>query len=244
MMDDHEVLQGGVANAGAVVRSGAHVLRPAHAHSASVHALLRHLRDRGFEGAPEVVGFDGEDRERLVFVPGDVPLPPFPPWWQHDAVLASMAALLRRFHDAAREFEPAPDATWSDELRDPTPGVDAVLCHNDVCPENVVFDDGAAIALIDFDFAAPGRREWDLGAMAMMCAPLDPPEIAARLGMEMLDPVQRVRVEADGYGLDASGRERAARRARREDVDDRRLRSRPSAGWRAGVRTDVERDGW
>ena len=29
------------------------------------------------------------------------------------------------------------------------------MCHNDVCPENVVFRDGIAVALLDFEFAAP-----------------------------------------------------------------------------------------
>ena len=205
-MDGDEVLQGGVANAGAVIRSGMHVIRPANAHSTSIHALLRHLRSRGFNGASEVVGVEDGSRERLVFIEGDVPLPPFPPWWRHDPVLASMAALMRKFHDASADFVAAPDATWCDEMRDPTPGTDAVLCHNDVCPENVVYRDGVAIALIDFDFAAPGRRVWDLGAMVMMCAPLDSPENAAHLGMQALDPITRVRVAADGYGLDTRGR--------------------------------------
>jgi Ser/Thr protein kinase RdoA (MazF antagonist) len=45
--------------------------------------------------------------------------------------------------------------TWSDELADPSGG--PIVCHNDVCMENVVFRNGAAIGPLDFDFAAPGR---------------------------------------------------------------------------------------
>lgn len=41
-----------------------------------------------------------------------------------------------------------------------------MLCHNDVCPENVVFRDGRAAALIDFDLAAPGRALWDIAMTA------------------------------------------------------------------------------
>jgi hypothetical protein len=236
-VDEIEVLRGGAANEGAVVRVGAHVLRPANLHSTAVHALLRHVRDQGFAGAPEVVGFEEDGRERLVFVPGDVPLPPFPTWWLPDPVLASMARLLRRFHDATVGFVPAPDATWSHELRDPAPGRDPVLCHNDVCPENVVYRSARAVALIGFEFAAPGRREWDLGAMVMMCAPLDPPDNAAQFGLESRDPVRRARVAADGYGLDAAGR-----RALVDVVDERMktagdfIRDRALAGEPAFVR--------
>jgi thiamine kinase-like enzyme len=77
-----------------------------------------------------------------------------------------------------------------------------VICHNDVCPENVVTRQGAAVALLDFDFAAPGRRVHDLAAFACMCIPLDDPADAARSGRGDLDPFHRLRVVADGYGLD------------------------------------------
>jgi len=220
MDDDVEVLQGGVGNAGAVVRAGGHVLRPLSPHAEGIHALLAHLRATGFDAVPEVVGFEAATgsvrRERLVFIPGDVPVPPFPAWSTTDAVLASVAALLRRFHDAARSFTPPPGATWSDELADPSPGDAPVWCHNDVCPENAVFREGVAIALLDFEFAAPGRRVWDLAALAMMCIPLDAPDDAARTGRGHLDPVRRLRVVADAYGLD-----RAQRRELLDVLDER-----------------------
>jgi Ser/Thr protein kinase RdoA (MazF antagonist) len=62
--------------------------------------------------------------------------------------------LMRRFHDASRSFDPS-SSTWSDEMADPARGT--VVCHNDVCLENVVFRDGIAVGLLDFDFVAPGR---------------------------------------------------------------------------------------
>ena len=49
-------------------------------------------------------------------------------------------------------------------MADPDGG--SVMCHNDVCLENVVFRDGRAVTLLDFDFAAPGRRSFDLAAFA------------------------------------------------------------------------------
>jgi aminoglycoside phosphotransferase (APT) family kinase protein len=214
-----ELLRGGVGNAGAVVRVGDHVLRPTNPHTPTIHRLLRHLRAVGFDGAPEVVGIDADGRERLTFLEGDVPCPPFPAWSQTDAVLASTAALLARFHRASASFLSSPDATapgtaapamtwstetwstetWSTELADVHGG--PVICHNDVCPENVVYRHGVAVALLDFDFAAPGRPLYDLALLAKMCVPLDTPEDADRLGRGSLDAVTRLRVVADAYGL-------------------------------------------
>lgn len=193
------LLSGGIANAGAVVRVGDEVLRPAGAHSPAVHALLRHVRSRGFEGAPEPRGLEPTGRERVSFIPGEVPLPPFPLWAQTDEVLASIAVLLRRFHDSTVGFVPPADARWDREMADPRG--DGVICHNDVCPENVVFRDGVAVALLDFDFAAPGSRVFDLAALASMCVPLDAPGDAPRTGWAPLDPFARLRVAADAYGL-------------------------------------------
>ena len=75
-----------------------------------------------------------------------------------------------------------------------------IVCHNDVCPENVVFRDGEAFALLDFDLAAPGTPVWDLGDTARMWIPFLPPELAGERAH--LDPFHRLAVIAAGYGLD------------------------------------------
>lgn len=199
-----EVLHGGVANAGAVVRVGDEVVRPANPHSPTVHRFLRHVRANGFRGASEPRSIEG-DRERLVFVPGDVPVPPYPAWAQSDAALASIARLLRCLHDACAGFD-AGDGTWSDELRDAAPGRRPVICHNDVCLENVVFRDAEAVALLDFDYSAPGRAAFDLAALARMCLPVDDDVNAPRFGWVPADRPGRLRLVADAYGLDRAGR--------------------------------------
>ena len=99
---DEEPLAGGVANAGSVTRDGHDVLRPSNLHTSSIHRFLSALRDAGFDGASMPVGIDDDGRERLGFIEGDVPLPPYPEWAQLDSVLVSIAALTRRFHDASR----------------------------------------------------------------------------------------------------------------------------------------------
>jgi len=200
---EEQQLPGGVANAGRVVRVGEHVLRPSNRHSRSIHAFLSAMRDGGFDGASLPVGIDGDGRERLHFIEGDVPLPPYPEWAQSATALASVAELLRRLHAASRGFDPR-GVAWSDEMADPAGG--SIICHNDVCLENVVFRGGVAVALLDFDFAAPGRPVYDLAQFARMCVPIDDDASAARLGWQPADRPARLRIVADAYGLDADGR--------------------------------------
>jgi hypothetical protein len=210
---DPEVLQGGVANVGAVVRIGGDVLRPSNPNTASVHRFLRSLAVAGFDGASVPVGVDADGRERLRYIEGDVPVTPYPAWSQTDEALASAARLLRRFHEVARSFEPRPDDTWASDLADPeaagAPAGRLVICHNDVCLENVVFRDGVAVGLLDFDWAAPGRPAYDVACFARMCVPVDDDESAAANGFglhALADRPGRLRLVADSCGLDADDR--------------------------------------
>ena len=196
-------LDGGIANAGRVVRVGPHVLRPSSAYTGSVHAFLRALRKAGFEGAPLPVGIEVDGRERLEFIEGDVPLAPYPDWSQSNAALASIARLVRGLHEAARAFDPR-GHTWNDALADPAGGT--LVCHNDVEPSNVVFRDGIAVALIDFEFAAPGRPVYDLAQLARVCVPIEDDLDQARIGWQPADRPARLRLVADAYGLDGDGR--------------------------------------
>ena len=109
-MIDVELLHGGVANAGSVVREGQHVLRPSNPHTPTIHDFLRFLHASGFEAASAPVAVDPDGRERLEFIPGDVACPPYPAWAETDIVLATAAALLRRLHDVSARYVPAPDA--------------------------------------------------------------------------------------------------------------------------------------
>jgi hypothetical protein len=170
-------LSGGKENQGSVVRIGNTVRRPAGRHSAAVTSLLKHLDASGFGGAPVVLGRDREGRDVYEWIDGDVPVPPFPDWAHGDEALVSTAQLIRRLHEALSRFETQPEASWSREVADPRGG--PLICHNDICPENVVFRDDKAIALLDFDFAAPGRPLWDLAMAARMWVPLLPPHETA-----------------------------------------------------------------
>ena len=203
MASDEIPLVGGVANAGAVVRVGDHVLRPSNPHTPSVHRFLRALRAAGFDGASSPLGVDPDGRERLHFIQGDVPVPPFPAWARSDDALVSVAELMARFHTASASFD-ATGGTWSQEMADPAGG--SIVCHNDVCLENVVFRNGRAVGLLDFDFCAPGRPIHDLAQFARMCVPIDDDVNAPRLGWVDPDRPHRLRLVADAYGVGDGGR--------------------------------------
>jgi hypothetical protein len=85
-----------------LVRVGATVRRPVQANSKLVHALLRHLEDVGFTGAPRFLGIDNAGREVLTYIEGEVAGRPRPAWIADEDRLASVGRLVRAYDDAAR----------------------------------------------------------------------------------------------------------------------------------------------
>jgi Ser/Thr protein kinase RdoA (MazF antagonist) len=199
-----QMLDGGVANAGNVVREGDVVLRPAPTNVHTLHALLAYLAGHGFP-APQPLETRPDGREALSFIEGETSTPPYSHQWvRSDGGLAEVGRLLRSLHDASADFTPPPGVVWSKDLADARGG--AVICHNDVCIENVIFSGGSAVGLVDFDFAAPGRPVWDLAMTARYWVPLLDPTSAAATGRQDLDPFSRCRLLVDAYGADTEAR--------------------------------------
>lgn len=188
-------LPGGVANAGLVFRVGNTVRRPVRPTHPATHALLTHLGDVGFQGAPGFLGVDGLGREVLSYVHGQAVTRPYPRWALTDEALISVAELLRRYHDAASSFNPEP-YRWPSSP--PERFRTGVVSHNDPNLDNIVFRDGRAVALIDFDLASPGSRLWDVAGAARLWAPLrlDRDIDDARAGRAL----ERFRLFVDAYG--------------------------------------------
>jgi Phosphotransferase enzyme family len=161
-------LCGGTANRGRVVRVGDTVLRPTAPCRPATHALLGHLDAVGFDGAPRVLAV-GPVTETLTYIAGRAAVPPLADDMLTDEALASVADLLRRYHCAAASFDPAGHA-WPRPV--PARYRTGLVSHNDVYPANVVFREGRAVALIDFDLAGPGSAVWDFAAAARSFVPL------------------------------------------------------------------------
>lgn len=195
------LLLGGTANRGLVVRVGDTVRRPLRASSAATHALLEHLDRVGFTGAPTLLGMDSQGREVLSYVPGETVTSPYPAWSMTDEALDSVARLLRSYHEAVADFRPV-GLEWAEPV--PSAYVTGLISHNDPNLDNVVFRDGVAVALIDFDLAGPGSPLWDVATAVRLWAPLRPDADIAdvRRGRTLT----RLRRFADAYGMTESDR--------------------------------------
>jgi hypothetical protein len=196
-------LEGGVANRGLVVRVGNTVRRPQRTTGSATHALLRHLEDCGFDGAPRFLGIDSSGREVLTYVPGDVATPPYPAWALTDDALRSVAQLLRRYHQAVATFDPSPHR-WP--ASPPAPYAGSLVDHNDPNLDNVVFRHHRAVAFIDFDLASPGSATWDVAGAARLWSPLmaDGDIRDSRHGRSL----SRFKTFVDSYGADELDPER------------------------------------
>ncbi len=147
--------------------------------------LLTFLEERGWDGAPRLLGVDERGRDVLTYLHGDVP-------WQPerqatvrtDAALARVAILVRELHDLTAGTGFAAGAE--------------VACHNDLSPRNTVYRDGGAgplpVAFVDWDIAAAGRRVEDVAHVCWQFVGLGPDADPDRAAAQ-------VRLIADAYGL-------------------------------------------
>ena len=182
------------------VHAGDEVRRLAQPWTATVHTVLRHLEEVGFDGAPRARGFDDQGRERLTFLPGQTlgETAPWPQWLRSDSALLQVGAWLRRLHDATATFRPAADAVWFTG-RPWQPGL--LIAHLDASPWNAVWADGALIGFVDWETASPSRREDDLAFSALTWVPLLTTRLAESVGFtDPTDRPRRLHLLLDAYG--------------------------------------------
>jgi Ser/Thr protein kinase RdoA (MazF antagonist) len=188
-----EILPGGVNE---VVRTGDVVRRPAGPWAPLVHDLLRHVRDRGFTGAPRPHDITPDGFEILDYLPGEVSnYPPLPAATTVTA-LESAARLLRDYHDATTDFAAtAPRSGWQLPAVEPV----EVLCHGDFAPYNCVLTGATVTGMFDFDVAHPGPRVRDVAYAVYRWVPLTDPD-------DIQGQATRLRLFCDRYGLSPADR--------------------------------------
>jgi Ser/Thr protein kinase RdoA (MazF antagonist) len=106
------------------------------------------------------------------------------------------------FGATAHRWPPSPPAEY----------VEGLVSHNDLNLDNVLFRNGRAVALIDFDLAGPGSRLWDVACAARLWAPLRPDSAIHddRRGRAL----ERFRLFVDGYGVSGPDRPRVVEAVR------------------------------
>jgi aminoglycoside phosphotransferase (APT) family kinase protein len=176
-----------------VERSGETIRRTAGEWTPTVHALLEHLQAVGFAAAPRPLGLT-DGTEILGFVPGGQAT-------NSDDELGRVGELIRRLHDGTRSFVAPADAHWQFMVGAPREG--AVVCHNDLSPDNTVYEPaGVPSVFIDWDLAAPAPPLWDMAWAAYRFVPLYDDETCKRLGFPVGRQAERLRILSDAYGLD------------------------------------------
>jgi hypothetical protein len=194
-----------------LVRVGGTVRRPVSSSSDGVRLVLDHLHRHGFDGAPRYLGRDREGRDVLTFVEGEVASRPWPDWVATPERIISVARLTRAYDDTVAMMD-VPD--WARALRIPDPpgappsiaGEPEIIGHLDITPENVVFRNGSAFALIDFDLIRPAARAEEVCNLLQWWAPWMPPGDREE-ALRSVDPVARSALLVDAYGLDSHARQ-------------------------------------
>lgn len=182
-------------NSGPVVRDGATVRRVAGPWTAQVQALMRGLRARGVAVVPEPLGLDDQGREVIEYIDGDVGVYPMPQWIWSDELLVDVAQAMGAIHDASTQLD-LPPTGW----RRPAVQPAEVVCHGDVAPYNAVCRNGRLVALIDWDYAVPAPRGWDLGYAAYRWVSLTPPRHEDGRAADLPEQRRRLRLLCDVYG--------------------------------------------
>ena len=170
-----------------------------------MQALLRHLEDVGFEGAPRVYGsgFDDAGHETIGHIEGEFLT--FGVWSLEAA--DGIGRLLRRLHDAASTFKAPEDAEWypwfGREMRHAKRG----FGHCGAAPWNIVVQEGQPVALIDWERAGPVDPLVELAQACWLNAKLYDDIVAEREGLpEWPERGRILHTIVDGYGLSQAQR--------------------------------------
>jgi hypothetical protein len=186
-----------------VVRVGDTVRRPAGTWTPTIHALLRHVRSRGFDLAPEPLGVDELGREVLTYIPGSTMgwSLPWPEIVRSEDVLVQIGKATAQYHRAVADFRPPGVVPWQSGAA--ALAESQIVCHHDLAPYNTVIDGGRIRGIFDWDLAGPGTTRAELAFVAWQWVPLHGPYATRFFGWEKPpDHGRRIRLLLDAYGLD------------------------------------------
>ena len=140
--------------ADAVLSDGV-VLKKAGPWASGVIALLHHLENVGFEGAPRVVGdgYAADGRLAVTYIPGESP---HPGAWSEEAA-SRVGELLRQLHTATTGFTAPADAVWQHVWLRELEGEQRVIGHCDTGPWNIIASTGSRLGVHRLGVRGAGR---------------------------------------------------------------------------------------
>lgn len=189
---------GGARLIGGTVRRVAGIWTP------SVNALLQHLVDNGFIGAPHPLGKDPQGRDVVSYLEGTTvgSTRPWPRWTHSNDALLDVGDWLRRYHSAVTNFVPPANSLWR-EGHVWKPGL--IIGHNDAAPYNAVWNNVGLVGFVDWDMAGPATCAEDLAWVAFSWVPLHARHIVLEEGFTAFNE-RRARLETflRAYGWDGT----------------------------------------
>ncbi len=184
-----------------VFRRGDVVHRTSQPWTPAVADLLTHLETVGYSASSRHRGYDDAGREMLTFLPGeDGPIS-----WGYlhsDDGLASVARLLRSYHDAIRDYQPPEDAVWAHSVGAPAAG--QLMCHGDFAPWNLIWREERAVGIFDWDFVHPAEPMFDVYYAMDWTVPFRNDQTCREFHhfKDVPDRAHRVSVFLEAYGID------------------------------------------
>lgn len=174
-----------------------------------MQALLAFLHESGYEFAPRPLGIDENGREIVSYIEGETQMSPVPDEVWFDA-LPEAARRLRQLHDLTANFVPPVGAIWKgppyadlSRLEGHTCDDEGkVICHGDWGKHNGVFKNGRLVGMIDWEWARPESRLFDIGWFALEWCPIGAPEVVGPALAEPVDQPARLRELCDAYCLE------------------------------------------
>jgi len=184
---------------------GDQVARPTYPQTETVEHFLRHLISTGLDFVPTPFPHDAKGRQRLQFLPGAVPLSPYPAWALSESLLTDVARRQRELHQAAASYVAPPDAVWAVSAGDyfPDAADGDLVCHNDLCMSNVIVTGDRVVGIIDFDYCRPVDRLFDIAVAARHWVPFGG---LSSSDVTDVDRLRRFELFADAHELSAADR--------------------------------------